>query len=155
MKATLLTKRFVRCPHGCAHEFSVEHLSHYEDGRQFGPWFCDDCGRGWNFTKMPDGFDVTGDKKRMVFGKVILVLPPQTEPIYFTLDSSMQDRPLVDREEGLQYLYEQHSCPVNWFRDMVEMQIGDNKDPHGVLKFVRYFDVESPTTTVAELGTGE
>ena len=46
-QVSVYTKRFFRCPNGCEHEFSVEHM--LEPGRSTtaGPWYCDDCGKGW------------------------------------------------------------------------------------------------------------
>ncbi len=143
MKAVLVTKRFIRCPHGCAHEFSVEHLfegSH----RHAGPWFCDECGRGWEFHTSEDGMKITESKVRMRFHKVLLELPPQKESVFFTLASGEQRRPGETKDpDSIRFLYEEHQCPTNWMRKVEGLKIGTDTDPHGLFKFVSVFEAES------------
>lgn len=38
------------------------------------------------------------------------------------------------------YFYEQHSCPTNWFENIVAVIENDDDDPHGFLKFIRAID---------------
>ena len=143
MKADLVTRRFVRCPHGCAHEFRVEHLFERQTNTA-GPWFCDECGRGWDWEVTPEGLEITESKTRLYFHKVLLELPPQKESVFFTLASSGQREPGdPDRLDGLRYLYDEHTCITNWLREVEEVKIGTNTDPHGLFRFVNVFEAES------------
>ena len=53
--------------------------------------------------------------------------------------SRFQKRP---DEDTRRYFYEEHTCPTNWLRDVEEVSIGDNTDPHGLWKFVAVYDAE-------------
>jgi hypothetical protein len=64
----------------------------------------------------------------------LLVLPPQTKPIYFIVER--EDDPnynQTDRER--KFLYESHSCPTNWLQPIYMVHDGDN-DPHGLILYV-------------------
>jgi hypothetical protein len=87
---------------------------------------------------------VTEYKERRYYGRALLELPPQKESVFFTVKSLRFDEPTItdEGEEHRRYFYESHMCPTNWFRDVVEVTVGGKDDPHGIVRFVKAFDVE-------------
>lgn len=151
------TERYFECPNGCADggRFIVEHLldstgsCYAKSGapRTAGPWYCESaaCGQGWMIEhEAGEILDVRayGDKGFVHFGHdgkrrwvwVDLELPPQTEPVRFKVRGmSFSAEPDLDAKR---YFYEEHTCPTNWFREVREIRIGEDDDPHGLFKLV-------------------
>lgn len=141
MRVELKTKRFFTCPNGCACEMVVEHLfsgscavTKEYPKRQAGPWYCDECGQGWILTYDGNSIDVRpragGDDARKRKHWVTLELAPQTVPVRFKV-KGIRFEPTVN-EEVVRYHYEEGTCPTNWLRDVAEVSIGDDDDPHGL-----------------------
>jgi hypothetical protein len=64
----------------------------------------------------------------------LLVLPPQTKPVYFIVER--EDDPQYNQtDESRKFLYESHSCPTNWLQLVHMAHDGDN-DPHGLILYV-------------------
>lgn len=63
----------------------------------------------------------------------LLVLPPQTKPVYFIVEREDYDHDST--EEQTKFLYESHSCPVNWLEPIYVHHDGDS-DPHGLIRYV-------------------
>lgn len=60
--------------------------------------------------------------------------------------------------ENFRYYYEEHSCPTNWFHDIVAVIEGGDADPHGFLKFVATAEIPEgfdPKHPGADNGIGE
>lgn len=166
------TKRYFTCPNGCEHEFFIEHLLTKGDPcvapegttRTAGPWYCDDCGDSWNIEYTTHSIDVTRSKlPRQIKRHVVLEIPPLASPIRFRI-TTMRD-PTFDAGNS-EYLYESHSCPTNWLRDIDIMEFDGDQDPHGVIRFVNQFDATPETLdgsnsqqpslmTVEDVSTGE
>lgn len=75
--------------------------------------------------------------------KVLLCIPPQTAPIYLLVEGlSFRKRDHVsdDDEPHERYFYDEHTCPTNWIRYVVEIMIGGDSDPHGLARFVAVED---------------
>lgn len=160
MKAELKTKRYVTCPNGCAHEMTVEHLlgegpcatTKDYPRRRAGPWFCDDCGQGWDLEYDADSVDLTptkGGREKMIRDWCILELPPQTEPVRFKVRGMRFEQAI--EEDNRRYFYEEHTCPTNWLRDVKEIAIGAETDPHGLWKLVAIYDADAEETADAAL----
>jgi hypothetical protein len=172
MTPELKIKRFFTCPNGCSHEFVVEHLlakggpcaAAKGTPRTAGPWYCDDCGDSWNIEYTAESIDVTrSNRPRQVKRHVVLELSPQTSPIRFRITRSCDP----DLNAGnAEYLYESHSCPTNWLRDIDLVEFEGDQDPHGLIQFVNQFDATPETLeasnsqqpslmTVANVSTGD
>jgi hypothetical protein len=131
------TKHYAGCPECGGKVGSIDHMAS-DEVRAAGPWFCDDCGRGW--TIRTNGRDVCDlelfTQERRVPVTVTLVLPPQKEPVVFVLhDHKMEESDRDEAMEQARYFYEEHTCPTNWMRNVEEIRIGDNDDPHGLFRF--------------------
>ena len=151
------TKRFVRCPNGCDHEFEVEHMLDKPDrSPKAGPWYCEDCGDGWNLEQVEDFISMTkhheNQRPRRV---VILEIPPQTEPIRFKLYRwSYGEKTQEERAESDRYFFDEHTCMTNWFSDVQEVYLGDEPDPHGLAQFVEARPLTAEEEAELEHGSG-
>ena len=130
------TKRYAACPECGGKVGSIEHLDG-DDIHQLGPCFCEGCGRGWRIrTNGRDVCDMEIDeRRRWMPATVTMVLPPQKESIVLTLLAHTFDERDKEFGAGDAYFYDEHTCPTNWMRDVAEIRIGDNADPHGLFKF--------------------
>lgn len=76
----------------------------------------------------------------------VLVLPPQTKPVYFVVEGSRwEGEPWSDESDPVElarFCYEEHSCPTNWF-EPVAMHFDGDDDPHGLIEFVAQRDVSA------------
>lgn len=129
--AVTYTKTFLVCPH-CAHHTNSS-IDHLEAGRHFGPWFCDEC--GGSFLGVANGADtvLTKHHERQTKTLDLLVLEPTEKPIYFILDGIQ-----FGEDGNKEYLYEEHSCPTNWLRNIRLVSVDGDIDPHGFMEFVRH-----------------
>ena len=131
------TKNCMICPHcGARTDASVDHL---KAGQSFGPWYCDECGGG--YQGKANGAAIEVQKMSSRFSKTLdlLVLEPHDMPIYFVMaGKTYHAKPDVDDDyDGKQYFYEEHSCPTNWIGKTVMISSDGDTDPHGLLKFIR------------------
>jgi hypothetical protein len=74
---------------------------------------------------------------------VLLKLEAADRRVFFVLR-----QPKYDHQNGPdwtpdndRYFYEEHSCPTNWFKDIVGVIENGDEDPHGFLEFVRAVDI--------------
>ena len=135
-------RRVFVCP-GCnAHEFDVEHI--FRDGiATFGPWYCEHCGAGWHGAQMRGGLSLRPADNRARRVRIVLELRPHTEPLRFTIDTTHVVSPGDDQEEeidSIAYLYEEHICPKSWLREVTEVSLGDEIDPHRLVELVSVED---------------
>lgn len=147
----IYTKRFLRCPNGCDCEWSVEHLfGHHESA---GPWACDECGEAWRLAIKGEAIEMTRAPKHDYGPRVVVVLeiPPQTEPIRFKLTKR---RAAEFTDENERFLYEEHTCPTNWLGDVDEMYIGEDPDPHHIIRFVEARALTAEEEAKLEHGIG-
>jgi hypothetical protein len=64
----------------------------------------------------------------------LLVLPPQTQPVYFVVER--EDYPEYNQTDAdRKFLYESHSCPTNWLQPVHMVHDGDS-DPHGLIRYI-------------------
>ena len=76
--------------------------------------------------------------------RVVLEIKPTDKPIRFVLDARSYARPGDDVTEAATYLYEEHTCPSNWFDEIVRIEVGDDKDPHGFVQLVECVEYPEP-----------
>lgn len=80
-------------------------------------------------------------------GFTIVCLPPQEHPIYFVVP-----RVHPDSEVGA-FMVDENSCPTNWLRNIEEIIIDGDTDPHGLFEYVR--DIEEPDFVNREFKPGD
>lgn len=152
--------RHFKCPNGCEHEFNIEHL--FDRPHSAGPWYCDVCGQGWMVNSFDDGrvdavaWHGTGDRDdgKMRRQMVVLEIPPLPHPIRLKV-RGRRFTANID-EESHRYFYEEHTCAVNYFRDVEGIEIDGDEDPHGLARLVSVYDVdaEPEAKSPPQLGTG-
>lgn len=59
----------------------------------------------------------------------LLELVPGSKPIYIVVKSNSND---FDKRDH----YEEHTCPINYLRNIVEVFEGVEADPHGLFKYI-------------------
>jgi ribosomal protein L37AE/L43A len=134
---TTYTKTFIICPHCGIHtDSSIDHL---KIDNTFGPWFCEKCGGGYTGSIGNNRVVTLKKYTKSRFNKTLdlLVLEPQDKPIYFVLTGRHYQTIPDDAYDGVQYFYEEHSCPTNWIGNTVMISVDGNTDPHGFLRYVR------------------
>lgn len=158
MKARLIETKEVRvaCPNCGEPAGSVTHLLEERGPRHFGPWYCDECGRGYSGEIQADGgIELRLEDKMLVRTLDHLVLPPQTRPVHFLVEGM----DFVDAKgnrrtaEEKRFFYEEHSCPTNYVRCEVIAVDGD-RDPHGLFKYVGTSDLPKDYDADEDYGDG-
>lgn len=98
----------------------------------FGPWPCHnrDCDRALQGRVTRDGrvIDLEAVPKGHTSGYALLKLGD----LYLVVDEMQGD----DLDEGRDYYYHSHSCPVNFLRRVEEVFDVRGRDPHGRLRYV-------------------
>jgi hypothetical protein len=70
---------------------------------------------------------------------VTLEIPPQTKPIRLKVRNEYYDPTRGDPDDaydGQKFWYEENTCAVNWIHNVVEIALGDNRDPHRLVEMV-------------------
>ncbi len=148
MKATITAKLFINCPACSAVGSAVDHLFKMAP-TTWGPWYCDTCHAGFRGTVNADGtlyVELTGE--RQVPQQVRVEIPPQTETITLTLETRY---PPDFTDENVRYLIEEHSCPSNHLRAVGGVWLGDDADPHGLIRFVSRYEPKPEETHVRDM----
>lgn len=132
-KAQVFAKRFAKCPCG-EHEWPVEHLFEMGEGREAGPWYCDACGYAWRFRThgkdlLIDPHLEGGEHRRKTTERLILRIPPGVHSIYVSVNATN-----YGPSSNHRYFYEEHTCPSNIFREVQQVWLGDELDPHGLFE---------------------
>ena len=138
------SKRYISCPTCGKGEHFVEHLLSNPKFTSAGvgsTWYCKepDCGKGFDFrieNGIMTSIEARPDKQQ--FPKLVLLrIPPQKESIFFIIEGSTfaakPGDPLGAEHDP--YFYNEHQCPTNFTRDIVEMFIGSDMDPHGLFEY--------------------
>lgn len=140
------TKRFIACPHCGEEDMCIEHLFDFSPGvgdeHMAGPWHCEHCGHSFFIYTYRDGTVKIIEREEVshpIF--VLLEIPPQKESIFLIVASDTYGRPVEDDHQ--RYFYEEHTCPVNYFRSVKEIKVGDDDDPHGLALYRGWFVAES------------
>lgn len=156
MQAEIITHttRHIKCP-ACGHD-KDHRCNHLKPGYQFGPWYCDECGVAITGTVTS-----TGEIEIEIFTKqrsipiyVLLKHDPgeaACPPIYLVLETSTVVDGNNDFTEGLEYLYNEHTCPTNWTHDIVKIRYMGDDDPHGVFEYLAAVKIEDEVENPMEL----
>ncbi len=147
---SLITKRMLTCLACDDGRFEIEHLLGPGE-RQWGPWYCKDCGEGHRGVAGNDEvriYELTGDRldKPMVLlkledlpGDVFLVVRGFYRARQHDGKPVPEGEPFVD--DGQRYYYDEHTCPTNYMREVVEILVvtpdgQPDSDPHGIFQYV-------------------
>jgi hypothetical protein len=139
MLAQPIHKEYVQCiTAGCKGDWRVDHLK--KNPPQTAWWMCDECGYEFKITpRLLAAYDIEATGKSQTPTTVTLVYDG-TAPIIFRLNAFKypheQDGTWVEYRANQKHFYEEHTCPTNWFRDVVQIEIEGDKDPHGAFKLV-------------------
>lgn len=137
MKAELATKtkQYIVCPYcGCDHTFSVSHLLELNEQKTFGHWYCDKCGKSVMGTVFEDGsVEIEKTDQTREECHVLLELEPQERSV-FLVAKGMFFNGKID-PENKKYYYEEHTCPINYFKDVEVVMVEEDSDPHGLFRY--------------------
>lgn len=78
--------------------------------------------------------DLSGDNRP--FDLVLLKVDPQSHPLYFVINARHYDHH-DNSDHHVAYYYDEHTCPINWTRNIVAVIAQGDEDPHGFAKFVK------------------
>ena len=134
-------KLYLSCTtENCEGEWSVGHITPATSV----DWSCDTCHARFHIQRL-NAWDFRVEFTGMKDLPVTVTLRSVTEPpITLKLNAwkythSQHDSPEEYREHQ-RYFYNEHTCPTNWTNEIEEMAVGDDKDPHGIFKFVSVED---------------
>jgi hypothetical protein len=141
------TKHYVHCPNCGARAGQIDHMAKGEWRGRDTRWSCDACGvpYGLQVNSLEDvKVETVADKGINVPCLHLLMLAPQPTPVYVVVKSHDYGRGGRDNKKpfsGLEYFYNEHTCPTNW-TDQIEMIVhnGDG-DPHGLFQYVSSVDL--------------
>jgi hypothetical protein len=135
----------VLCPH-CPDNQKGKRVDHIKPGGTAGPWYCDDCGHGYRVEVLHDGTVLIDPiAERLIHRHVLLQILPQKEPIFVLVKGmrfSTQDGGPDAQAQHDAFHYEENSCPTNHLRSVQQLMVGDETDPHGILRVVSAKDAE-------------
>lgn len=158
MKARLITVKTIRiaCPNCGEATGDVGHILDRSGPSEFGPWFCDECGRGYCGKLLPGGeIDLWVTDAMRIDTLDHLVLPPQDKPVHFVVKgmSFVDEKGSRGRPDHKRFFYEEHTCPTNYIG--VEMIAFDgDTDPHGLFKFAGTQDMPKDYDIDDDYGDG-
>lgn len=130
------TAAYIHCPVCGNGRHGVSHLALGCSTR----WYCDEdkCGAEFSLTVVsPEAIECIPTGGRKIDTVVTLRCD---EPFTMTVsDARYEPRDEGESfEESQRYFYEESTCPVNAFRDVIEINnLAGDTDPHGILKFVK------------------
>ena len=120
--------------------FRFDHLKIGQEVR----WKCDKCGVEIYLqreSEVETSVELTGNRNI----PITVTLKSNTEPPIFAKintwkyvhSQDLSDEDFIDHEK---YFYEEHTCPTNWFRDVEQISVNGDNDPHGLFEFVSIED---------------
>ncbi|WP_435018516.1 hypothetical protein TA3x_000490 [Tundrisphaera sp. TA3] len=154
MQAAIIKHIYIKCPACGISEYRVCHLFGGRIPYNFGPWHCDDCGAVFTGRiNSPNDIELeVDDSQRDIPVFDVLVMPPQQHPLYLIVKAMAYGGDVKSK----QFLYEEHTCPINWTRDILKLVIEGDNDPHGLFEYIKTVNadagiVELPDGTKVEL----
>lgn len=116
-----------KCPWCNEAKFSITHLM--GENTNWGPWFCDNCGQSC-MGKVKDK-EVFIEKRH----------DRKLEKYYVFLKHDDMLIIVEGRHDGtdnLPYLYDSHTCPTNYLKNIITIVDLKNKDidPHGIFEYI-------------------
>ena len=138
-KLTKVTRTYIHCP-SCGEQTgsSVDHLPM---GIKFGPWYCDKCNKSYVGEVEPSGITIELHTEVKI-STVSLLKRDGEVPVYFLVEGFSFKDDIHEINDSSSYFYEEHSCPINWLRDVFMVIEGSDTDPHGFLEHVRTITME-------------
>ncbi len=108
--------------------------------RQFGPWYCDNCGVGVTGKVDADGvvwLDTDTNKRKNRTLVLLRLRQPLADGSVVHVVTEGMHFPDMELEigQGDEYFYNEHTCPTNWMRG-VSLFDGTDEDPHGLFQWV-------------------
>lgn len=148
------SKTFLICP-WCEKESGcrVDHLCQGFESHSFGPWSCEGCGcKMTGSTSWTEkGHEITVERHGSIVPSfrpcLTLMKMPGTKTYFiiggnrYVVENHERGRTPADHQR---YLYEEHSCPSNWMKNVVAVIDEGDPDPHGFLAYVRHVDRGEP-----------
>lgn len=133
-------------------EFNVTHLYKKNTLQSFGTWYCDNCGQGHYGTinGMTLDINLSGEIK-----KDIIVLLKKDNEYYLVKGMEFGNRSKDKIDESGKYFYEEHTCPTNIMRKIIEIVSDGEEDEHGIFEYIghsekEYDDCEGAITYIKE-----
>ena len=137
MKAELATKtkQYIVCPHcECDDTFAVSHLLETKGKKTLGTWYCDKCGKSISGTVSEDGsVEIEKTDRTKEDCHVLLELEPQKHSVFLVAKGMFFNG--LFKSSDKQYYYEEHTCPLNYFREAEVVMTEESSDPHGLFKY--------------------
>jgi len=138
MKPTINTEEYIVCPN-CNYNraFSISQFKNISKQllHEY-TWVCDICGQHVKIS-----FDENSEMEIEKVGKDVLTYVllkfDSTEPLYAIITANHNTN--VDE---IKYIYEEHSCPTNWLRDITTLIHDVDTDPHGIFKVMSILQME-------------
>lgn len=107
-------------------------------GRNYGPWFCGNCGKSQVLTILESGgVQVEAHKNTRLTTLDLLVLQPRSEPVYLVVEGFRLSNEGEAFEMDNAYHYNEHTCPTNFVDKILSFIVNGNDDPHGLFEFVK------------------
>lgn len=138
MKATLITKQYLQCPH-CKETTDIDVDDWFEKApSDFGLRYCNACRKGFSGMVNVDGtIDVVMSENEHVPTLSLLVLLPQPEPVYIVIERK------VVREAGKEINFDEHfesnvnTSASDLLSQTVRAMYNQRECPHSLLRHVR------------------
>lgn len=133
--ASLEIRTYVLCPYCGEGPQRVDQL--FGHMTKFGPWSCAACGGSYAGTVEDDRSIRVHKLPTESSIKTWDLLKIERAPVFLIVDASRRPD---DREGSKSFLYDEHTCPVNWTDRIAEIIFDGDHDPHGVATFIRSVD---------------
>lgn len=140
MKAKLTPIYYITCPHCGAegHEGpgGVSHL--LKMNTSFGPWYCETCGYSIRGEVKDGNVTVEPNEDKRLKTLVLLRKEHNGEVIYLVVRGGCfvkTNERNIDKTNN-EYLYNEHTCPVNYLNRSEFIIVDGNEDPHGLFEYV-------------------
>src|SRR5690554_2944620 len=147
-----VTRVTCKCPSCGDYEWTVSHLFEEAAKRPEGyysvQWNCDACFTKFAFRIYPDQrveLSPIGINEDPLIPSIVLLRSTMVgeggKPIYAVLSARSFKKSLEKEKEeplssGMEYYYNQHTCPTNWLREVIALVQDGEADPHGCFEFL-------------------
>lgn len=150
----VIVKRFVNCPKCNMHEFGLHNLDnneHFKDKPYEST--CPICATSFSFQldqNQRADFPQIGQAGQAVLWKEIPLLDWRPHLVHLVSDHAENPIHLVLRAgrhashkpSDNMYFYNEHTCPINWMKEVKFVAKSGEVDPHGAFRFVKAIDLK-------------
>lgn len=149
------TKVYAVCPCCNDYQWTVSHLfdviKKQSSTKDYyaACWDCHKCHANFDIRIYgPDRVEfsqIPSKEDPFVPALVLLKSDHEVNPIYAFVETRSMLKSVMESQQPkanefesghLEYYYDQHTCPTNWFRDVTKLIQGGDDDPHGCFTFV-------------------